>query len=101
MKAYIYPTLTCPKCGLAMMYNPHPEEAGKPGTLKCYNLQCELNEILFKAPSIELERVDNFFTVLTLYGAETNLKIKQEPKSKYWIVQEEPPGRVIWDSRRN
>ena len=39
-----------------MFYNPPPQEAGIPGTLKCYNPRCELYGILFKVPSVELER---------------------------------------------
>jgi len=54
IKAYIYMTLMCPECGWEMY---HDTVEGKPGTYKCYNPKCKLYEILFKPPSIELERV--------------------------------------------
>jgi len=56
-KAYIYPVIYC-ECGSAMYYEPPA-----PKTIACQNRLCEFFMRPYKAPTIELEPIEELIVV--------------------------------------
>ena len=56
MKVKLFVAAQCPKCNHVMLNHEILDKDPESGGVECVNKECELHNVLFKMPLIDLER---------------------------------------------